>query len=131
RSDDIATTQDKIEKRTADLSTSLQPYMIVVSKTFTNISDFYICMDRVRYKVDSALSALDILFKIFHVLDARYPPAREHLWILMERVVYKFGNDCKKSTSYIESIMQQIRNLEAMSGNNLLVNSKLSFLIEI
>ncbi|KAK0076651.1 hypothetical protein PV325_005055, partial [Microctonus aethiopoides] len=120
RCDDIATTQEKINKRSAELKTSLQPYIIVVGETFTTICDFYVCVDTVRYKVDSALSALDILFKIFHVLDARYPPASEHLWILIGRVVYKLGEECNKSISYVEAVIQKIikHPVESDTDNN-------------
>lgn len=90
RSDDLITAHEKKVKLYADRGTPLQPYMIVVGETLTTIHEFYVCVDKLQYKVNSALSALDILFKIYHVLDAGYPPESEHLWILMQLSLYKF-----------------------------------------
>ncbi|KAK0161694.1 hypothetical protein PV327_008113 [Microctonus hyperodae] len=113
RSDDIAMAQENIEIKSAQSRMPLQPYMIVVGETMTRISEFYVCVDRVRYKLHSALSALDLLFKIFHVLDTGYPLASEHLWMLMQRSLYKFVIKGDKSISYVETIVKQVSNLEA------------------
>ncbi|KAK0071444.1 hypothetical protein PV325_012923, partial [Microctonus aethiopoides] len=116
RCDDIATTQERIEKKSAESSTPLQPFIIVVGETWTSISEFYVCVDRVRYKVHSALSALNLLFQIYHVLDAGYPSASNHLWMLIQRSLYRFQTKHDKPISYVETIVKQIKDLEENEG---------------
>lgn len=109
RPGDIVTAQEEKVKKYADRGAPLQPYMIVVGETLTTLSEFYVCVDKLLYEVNSALSALDILFKVYHVLDARYPPESEHLWMLIQRSLYKFSTKWDKEIPYIEGIVQRMR----------------------
>lgn len=121
RCDDIATIQEQIENKSAESSRPLQPYIIVVGETLKSISEFCVCVDRVRYKVHSALSALNLLFQTYHVLDAGYPSASEHLWMLIQRSSYKFETKYDKSISYVEGIVQQMKDVKENKGTENIV----------
>lgn len=67
---------------------SLQPFLIVVAITLSDIEEVYICLDKTFYKLPSTIEALNTLFQIFYVLDTFFPPESSHLWHIIERAVY-------------------------------------------
>ncbi|EZA51528.1 hypothetical protein X777_09743, partial [Ooceraea biroi] len=70
---------EKRKEAMKNLGITLQPFIIAVGLTLSEISSLYVCIDKVLYKVPSALKALEICFKSFHVLNAIYPPESKHL----------------------------------------------------
>lgn len=70
---------EKVKRRRQETATKLkeivQPYIIVVGLHFTAIEAFYIVIDDVLYKMENVLKAVDILYKIFQVLNVKYPSA--------------------------------------------------------
>lgn len=93
------------------LGITLQPFIIAVGSTLSEISSFYVCIDQVLYKVPSALKALKVCFKSFHALDAIYPPESEHLWLLLQRSLFKFSTKWDKMTPYIMEVITELSNL--------------------
>ncbi|XP_011312657.1 uncharacterized protein, partial [Fopius arisanus] len=69
----------------------VQPYLIVVGSHVASAEKFFVALDNYIYPVSSALKAIDTCFKIFHVLDAFYPPQSHHLWLLIQRGLYQFS----------------------------------------
>jgi len=87
------------------LGLTVQPYIIVVGETLENIKTFFVCVDSILYEVPSTLKALDICFKAFHVLDAEYPSASEHIWQLIQVGLYNFSTKYDKKIPYIMEIL--------------------------
>ncbi|KYN00534.1 hypothetical protein ALC62_08692, partial [Cyphomyrmex costatus] len=52
---------------------TVQPFIIMVGPSLKEIESYYVIVDDVFYKLDNILKAIDICFKIFMVLDAKYP----------------------------------------------------------
>lgn len=46
-------------------------------------------IDDNQYKTSSVLQGIDFVFKAFHILHAKYPTESEHIWLLLERALYK------------------------------------------
>lgn len=84
---------------------TVQPYIIIVGPTLHEISEYYVRIDKILYTVPSMLKAVDICFKAFHFLNAKYPPESEHLWLLIQRTLYNFTTKWDKIISYISEII--------------------------
>ena len=57
----------------------LQPFIIVVGPTSSEITGYYVNVDDMRYRFESILAAVDLCFKSFHVLHAEFPKASEQV----------------------------------------------------
>lgn len=68
---------------------TLQPFIVIVGQNLRNIDSYYVVVDDVLYKLDNILSAIDTCFKIFMVLDARYPTESEQVWLFLQQYIYK------------------------------------------
>ena len=77
-------------------NTPLQPFVIVVGPTLESIQASYINLDRILYKVESPLKAVDVCYKIFHALNAKYPPECEQVWLLIQQNLYNYESEYDK-----------------------------------
>lgn len=89
---------------------SVQPYIIVVGPTLADISSFFVSVDTVLYNVTSAFNAIDTCFKIFHVFNIQYPAASAHIWVLIQRELYKCTTRYDKTPPYILEIISTLNN---------------------
>ncbi|KAK0160231.1 hypothetical protein PV328_007659 [Microctonus aethiopoides] len=67
----------------------IQPYIIAVGKDIETITKILVCVNEVQFQTSSALEAIDICFKLFFVLDAKYPDSSKHIWLLIQMGLYK------------------------------------------
>lgn len=80
----------------------LQPYM-VFEETDSKVTNFYVIFNKVYYKVESALKAIDICFKSFFVFNLHYTPQCEQIWYFMQTFIYeiitKFDKNCSQNVN--------------------------------
>ncbi|XP_073964093.1 uncharacterized protein isoform X1 [Choristoneura fumiferana] len=74
----------KKEKSASRVLQSVQPYILVLGKLH-DFSALYIVIDDVKYSFESAAKAFDVLFKIYHVLHAKYPDAANYLYLVIQK----------------------------------------------
>ncbi|XP_024877873.1 uncharacterized protein LOC112458459 isoform X2 [Temnothorax curvispinosus] len=110
---DINRIQEEKVKRAQQLGLTVQPYIIVVGLTLADVNGFYVCIDKVLYEVTTALKAVDLCFKIFHVFDVNYSPESEHIWYILQLCLYKFSTKYDKQISYVMPI---IKNFNSMTN---------------
>jgi hypothetical protein len=90
-----------------DLKLPIQPFLIIVG-SIKDIQDVYVCVDNEVYKVPELLQGLDICFKTFHVFNLQYPSASEHIWMLIQKGIYKVNLPCDKHITSIEHAVKQL-----------------------
>jgi len=95
---DITKVQEEKRKAATDLGITLQPFIIAVGPSNADISDIFILVDNILYKVPSTLKAIDLCFKIFQVFDVEYPIESAHIWLLFQRILYGYENSSDKMT---------------------------------
>ncbi|XP_032689892.1 uncharacterized protein LOC116853124 [Odontomachus brunneus] len=93
------------------LKETLQPYIIAIGSQLTAIEAFYIIIDDIMYKMENVLKAVDILYKIFQVLNVKYPPACEQIWLFIQKYIYERTTKWDK---YSKSVMTLIDNLNRL-----------------
>jgi hypothetical protein len=68
------------------LGERMQPMVVLVGE-LSAISAAYVVLDDTTWLVPTAVKAVDICFKAYHVLHAQYP-VESHAWMLLQRLVY-------------------------------------------
>jgi len=106
---------EKIKHRKQETATKLketvQPYIIAVGLHFTAIEAFYIVIDDVMYKMENALKAVDILYKIFQILNVKYPPACEQVWLFIQTYVYGRTTKWDKNDKSVMNLIDQLKRI--------------------
>lgn len=95
----------------AKLKGTVQPYIIIVGPQFTEIEAFYIIIDDVMYKMENILKAVDILYKIFQVLNVKYPTGCEQVWLFIQQYVYERTTQWDKNDKSDEINLMNVMNL--------------------
>ncbi|XP_031334783.1 uncharacterized protein LOC116164711 [Photinus pyralis] len=81
----------------------VQPYIVFVGPSLSEISHNYVVVDNIKYKCESSVQAVDTLFKLFHVCNIHYPPESEHIYLIIQKAIYKINTNFDKQ---IPSIME-------------------------
>lgn len=108
-------------KRCKELNLTIQPYIIIVGSSLKEINKSYVCIDDILYDTSSTVEAVDVCFKIFHVLQLYYPIASEHLWLLIQKCIYKFATkwDIIPNIEYIIKKFENDTSDESSVSHNL------------
>lgn len=104
---ELQTRQDKL----ASFHLTAQPLPILVGSDIGTIESCYVSVNDILYKVDTPLRAVDLCFKIFHVMNASYPPEAETAWTFIEQVVYNFPKT--KTYVFVTSLMSDVLKLNS------------------
>lgn len=100
--------KEKRRDKLAEQHLTVQPYIIVVGKSFCSVTESYVIIEDNTYKSGSVLQSLDFIFKAFHALHAEYPKESEHIHVLLERAIYKIQSDSPD----IPAVMTLVKELE-------------------
>lgn len=79
---------DRMPAKAGQLKRTLQPLAAVVGLTPQNITESYVAIDDILYKLDSPLRAVDLCFKCIHALHAQYPVQSERPWLVLQQIIY-------------------------------------------
>ena len=88
---------------------TVQPHIIVVGPEVNTVEKIYVVVDEIKYEVESAKQAIDICFKSFHVFHAEYPRPAEHVWLLIQRALYKFSTKSDKLKTDVIEIANDLK----------------------
>ena len=84
--------------------TTIQPYLLIQGETS------FVVIDTIKYVFHDVLRAFEVLFKCFHVMNLNYPSASEHIYFVLQRIVFKITTDFdSKYIPLIRDVEQRIR----------------------
>ncbi|XP_077275891.1 uncharacterized protein LOC143904818 [Temnothorax americanus] len=86
--DDLMPAIDRMPSKAGQLKTTLQLLAAVVDLTLPNITESYVAIDDILYKLDSLLRAVDVCFKCIYALHAQYPVQSERPWLVLQQIIY-------------------------------------------
>lgn len=72
------------------------------------MQEIYVCIDDILYKINSALEAIDVCFKAFHVFHVQYPSACIHLWLLIQKGIYMFDTKYDTEIPLIQNVLSKL-----------------------
>lgn len=98
-------------EKSVKLKETLQPYIIAVGPQLTEVNEFYIIIDDVIYKMENALRAVDIVYKIFQVLNIKYPSACEQIWLFIQKYVYGYSTKWDKRDKSVMNLIDKLKRI--------------------
>ncbi|XP_067629384.1 uncharacterized protein [Eurosta solidaginis] len=104
---------DELKGKAMEKCTTLQPLILVIGEELKSLESYYIVSDGVLYKVPTFVRALDILFKLFHVFNLKYPIEAKFLYDFMEKYFFKF--DCSVNSNLL-LLINYLENAKKMSN---------------
>lgn len=92
------------KKRAKIRDLQLQPFLLVEGPIYTEINKIYIVINDIKYAYENCLKALDVFFKLFHVMGICYPLQSEHIYETIEIVIFNSQRKSLKRSPYIQDI---------------------------
>lgn len=88
---------------------NVQQYIIIEGISLTNINKTYIIVDEIKYQFNNCKTATDVCFKLFHVINAQYPPQAKHIWLLIQQGIYGIHTKDNKVIPSLIDIIEFIK----------------------
>jgi len=94
------------------LGLTVQPYVVVVGNINGEDSSmqYFTIIDDVQFLLENLLKAIDLCFKLFHVLNLKYSPQAQQVWNFFEHYFFDIS-DQKKGRTFL-SIQSLCKDLE-------------------
>lgn len=89
-------------QKMATMGLNLQPQAVIVGP-IESPTQTLVVIDNFHFEVKSVIRAIDITFKSFQALDAKYPPEAEQIWLFLQRGVYGIETRHDKSFTNVET----------------------------
>ncbi|KAK5648037.1 hypothetical protein RI129_002929 [Pyrocoelia pectoralis] len=106
---DICEVLEKQNKLCAVRGITLQPFIIVEGTSFDKPNNFYVVLDNVFLRLDRAQKTFDTLFKIFHVLNVKYPLQSAYIYTLIQNCVYGISLECDNLPPHTLDILHKVQ----------------------
>lgn len=73
--------------------------------TEESIEQCCVVIDNLFYTVESPIKALDIAFKSFHALNAKYPPESEQIWLCLQLAIYDLKTKWDRTFASVQTLV--------------------------
>ncbi|XP_017037384.1 uncharacterized protein [Drosophila kikkawai] len=110
-----ATSYCKAEKQLETLKTKIynsgetqKPIIVAIGGNF-DCTKFYVYFYDIKYSAPDFLTAFDISFKIFHVLDLKYPVESFEFWMFVQKYFYGIHLDTDKVPPNILCLISDLK----------------------
>ncbi|KAL0110647.1 hypothetical protein PUN28_013912 [Cardiocondyla obscurior] len=103
---DIETSKLEKRKFLYKKGLTVQPYIVVVGPTLTNIYAFYVIIKDKNYQTNTLFDAIKFCFQTYFVFDLKYPTECQHLWYLMQWELFNVTYDKDIKIPFLNDILQ-------------------------
>jgi hypothetical protein len=86
---ELQETISRRKQKYTQLALTLQPLIIIIGSTISDISQYFVVVDDTYYLLNSIIAAVDCCFKIIHALHAEYPVESKPVWYFIQKGFYK------------------------------------------
>ena len=91
-----------------EMGLHVQPFVIVVGPSDTELNHFYIRVDNIMYESSSFLSSLDTLFKIYITLNVAYPKESENLCYFIQWYLFQIKTDVDIQIPFVYTVINRL-----------------------
>ncbi|XP_055854562.1 uncharacterized protein LOC129918198 [Episyrphus balteatus] len=80
---------EQVKLEASEKNKTLQPLIVVVGEELTNLESFYVLYDCIVYKTNSFIKSLDILIKLYYVMNMDFRLEAKYFYELIESYFLK------------------------------------------
>lgn len=108
---DLEKTLSEVKTKYAVFGIKMKPIILLAGENIEDLQYFYVCLtDKIYYKCHSFLSALDLVFKLFIVLNLSYPIESGFVWTFIQHFFYKIYSNKDKKHSVLSRFLNNFQN---------------------
>jgi len=92
----------------AQLGITLQPSVVIVGPSLSDITSVFVVVDQVRYRLPDIVSGVDTCFKVMWAMNAQYPPEANNIWYLLQVWCYQLRTEFDQISTTVNSLLTQL-----------------------
>lgn len=73
-----------------------------------DLSEYYVFCGNVCYKLENIIHSLDIAFKMFNVLNLRYPPHCKLVWFFIQEYFYEIKIPTQEKSNSLAELLNDV-----------------------
>ncbi|KAK3931671.1 UDP-N-acetylmuramoylalanine--D-glutamate ligase [Frankliniella fusca] len=108
---DLEPAVQKAKENCERVGRTLQPFPAVVGRTEDLITESYVVVDHLRYRVESPLVAVDTCFKLYQELHCQYPAQSSYSWRFIQQALYRLKTEFDDPIPSVERSVSDFRKL--------------------
>lgn len=81
--------EDELHEQALKEGLKLQPKIFVIGESIANLTEFYVYLNGMLYKVSSLLRAVDLIIKLCFVFNLEYSAKSKYVWIFLQECFYE------------------------------------------
>ena len=85
----------------------LQPIIVITGPLF-KIEKCYVCVNEVKYKMDSCIETVDLALQIFFTAHCNYPHASAALWTFIQIAGYEITTTTDKTNLSLKLLLSKV-----------------------
>ncbi|XP_070071050.1 uncharacterized protein [Drosophila takahashii] len=100
--------KEKIEEQ-LKCNECLQPIICGIGPTVLEATEFFVYYADIYYKFTNILSAIESCFKLFYVLDLKYPESCKLVWLFFQEYFFNFKLSDKDIHPSVKSLINDLK----------------------
>lgn len=96
------------QKKFSEFGLSLQPYIIIVGESLSEIVSYFIVINETQYIVKNIVSAVNICFKIIWVVNAEYAAECQGTWMFIQKALYNLNTRGDKESTATNTLIADL-----------------------
>lgn len=105
---DIKVKIDALREEKLKKKQTFQPIVAIIL-TDKLIKQIFVYCDGIFYEINSIVSALDICFKTFHVLNLSYPKESYNFYFFIQKYFYEISTRYDKPVSTVSNLITELK----------------------
>lgn len=70
-----------------------------------------VSINNYMYKQENIIKAVDLTYKAFHVLNLKYPSECEHIWLVIQKLIYGMTTIYDNVQTAVECFLSNIQQI--------------------
>jgi hypothetical protein len=87
----------------------MQPFLLVIG-TVREIKEVYVRVASYNYKVAGVIEGIDALFKLFFILNVKYPFESSPVWLLFQQYFFNIQLKTDPKIAKVSSVLSLLNN---------------------
>lgn len=96
----------------SDKST-IQPMICAIGNDIFDLKEYFVYFSNIFYKFENIVKSVDICFKLFQVLDLKYPCDSKLVWTLIQQYFYNIKLKSDEKSGSLSALLNDLNNLKS------------------
>ncbi|XP_017476008.1 PREDICTED: uncharacterized protein LOC108366200 isoform X3 [Rhagoletis zephyria] len=96
---------------------TIQPIICAIGMSLLESNEYFVYFANIFYKFDNVIKCIDVCFKIFHVLNLKYPSECKSIWFFVQQYFYDIALESHEKSTSLCAILSDLRQFKCFNNN--------------